>query len=56
MKEAEHTDLLWCLWVDTRRRVVSFHETEDCKLLEFRSQELFLRCIDQYTEQQYRYQ
>ena len=56
MKEPEHTDLLWRLWVDTRRRVVSFHETEDFELLEFRSQELFLRCIDQYTEQQYRYQ
>ena len=56
MKEAEHAAPQWRFWVDTQRRVVSFHETENCELLEFRSQELFLRCIDQYTEQQYRYQ
>ena len=32
---------LWRVWVDTRRRIVSFHEEEDCKLLEFRSGALF---------------
>ena len=56
MKEAEHAAPQWRFWVDTQRRVVSFHETENCELLEFRSRELFLRCIDRYTEQQYRYQ
>lgn len=44
------------VWVDTRRRIVSFHEEEGCQLLEFRSRELFLSCVDQYTGMQYRYQ
>ena len=47
---------LWRVWVDTRRRIVSFHEEEGCQLLEFYSRELFLSCVDQYTSQQYRYQ
>ena len=38
------------------QRIVSFHEAEGCELLEFHSQEMFLRCIDQYTAAQYRYQ
>ena len=56
MKEAEHAAPQWRFWGDTQRRVVTFHETENCELLEFRSRELFLCCIDRYTEQQYRYQ
>lgn len=47
---------LWRIWVDTQHRVISFHKMEGGELLEFRSQELFLRCIDQYTAAQYRYQ
>ena len=47
---------LWRMWVDTQRRIVSFHEEEGCQLLEFRSRELFLRCVDQYSGRQYRYQ
>ena len=47
---------LWRMWVDTQRRIVSFHEEEGCQLLEFRSRELFLSCVDQYTGMQYRYQ
>ena len=47
---------LWRIWVDTKNRIVSFHEEEGCQLLEFRSRELFLSCVDQYTLQQYRYQ
>ena len=47
---------LWRIWVDTTRRIVSFHEEEGCQLLEFRSHELFLSCVDQYTGRQYRYQ
>ena len=33
---------LWRVWVDTQRRIVSFHEEEGCQLLEFRSHEMFL--------------
>ncbi len=55
--EQTKTENLWRVWVDTRRRIVSFHEEEeDCKLLEFRSREMFFRCIEQYTGLQYRYQ
>ena len=32
---------LWRIWVDTKRRIVSFHEEKDCQLLEFRSHEMF---------------
>lgn len=47
---------LWRVWVDARRRIVSFHPEEGFRLLEFQSRELFLACIDQYTGEQYRYQ
>lgn len=47
---------MWRVWVDNRRRIVSFHEEDGCQLLEFRSRELFLSCVDQYTCMQYRYQ
>ena len=47
---------VWRVWVDTRRRVVSFHEAPGCQLLEFHSYELFQSCIDGYTAQRYRYQ
>ena len=47
---------LWRMWVDTKRRIVSFHEEEGCQLLEFRSREMFLSCVDQYSGKQYRYQ
>jgi len=56
MRDDEQTYPLRRVWVDTRRRVVSFHPAEDCELLEFRNRELFLHCIDQYTADQYRYQ
>lgn len=49
-------ETVWQMWVDTRRRVVSFHEEAEAKRLEFRDKELFLRCIDSYTNQLYRYQ
>ena len=52
----DENKVLWRIWVDTRQRIVSFHEAEGCELLEFYSQELFLHCIDQYTSAQYRYQ
>lgn len=47
---------VWQIWVDAERRVVSFHPEPGYRLLEFRSQELFQACIDQYTAQRYRYQ
>ena len=49
-------ETMWRVWIDTERRIVSFHEEEGCQMLEFRSRELFLSCVDQYTSQQYRYQ
>ena len=56
MEQSVRSENLWRVWVDTSRRIVSFHEEEGCKLLEFRSRELFLSCVDQYTGMQYRYQ
>lgn len=50
------TENLWRVWVDNHRRIVSFHEEEGCQMLEFRSRELFLNCVDQYAGKQYRYQ
>ena len=41
---------VWRIWVDTQRRLVSFHEAPGCQLLEFYS------CLDGYTAQRYRYQ
>ena len=56
MEQTNTAQNLWRVWVDTRRRIVSFHEEEDCKLLEFRNRDLFSSCIEQYTGMQYRYQ
>lgn len=56
MEKTRVKEDLWRVWVDTSRRIVSFHEEEGCQLLEFRSRELFLSCVDQYTGMQYRYQ
>ena len=46
----------WRIWVCPERKIVSFHPEAGFRLLEFRSRELFLRCVDRYTGQQYRYQ
>ena len=54
--EEKREEPVWRLWVDNQRRIVSFRQEAGWQLLEFRSRELFLRCVDQYTEQQYRYQ
>ena len=47
---------IWKLWVDTQRRVVSFHE--ECRVPAYGvpGPDMFLRCIDGYTAQLYRYQ
>ena len=55
-KQMTKNEPLWRVWVDTRRRIVSFHEEEGCQMMEFRSREMFLSCVDQYTGMQYRYQ
>ena len=47
---------VWRIWVDPRKRIVSFHPVEGFELLEFRDRVLFFRCVDEYTRQQYRYQ
>ena len=56
MEQTGNTENLWRVWVDNHRRIVSFHAEEGCQLIEFRSRELFLSCVEQYTGKQYRYQ
>ena len=56
LMEKQQEPQVYRVWIDTRRRIVSFHEEEGCELLEFSSRELFLRCVNQYADQQYRYQ
>ena len=46
---------LWRIWVDTKKRIVSFHEEEGCQMLEFRSHEMFLSCVDDYAGRQFRF-
>jgi len=55
-REKKPEDQVWRIWVDTRQRLVSFHEVPGFQLLEFHSCELFQSCIDGYTAQRYRYQ
>ena len=55
MKQPEKMPV-WRIWVDTRQRIVSFHAIDNAQLLEFHDQTMFLRCVDEYTRQQYRYQ
>ena len=54
MEKKLNNEATWRVWIDTDRRIVSFHEEEGCRMLEFRSRELFLSCVDQYTSQQSR--
>ena len=49
-------DTMWRIWVDTKNRIVSFHEAEGCQVMEFRSHEMFLSYVDQFTGKHYRYQ
>ena len=46
----------WRIWVDTKERIVSFHEKEGWQLLEFKNHDLFIRCVDEYAGRQFRYQ
>lgn len=56
MEQTKPKEKLWRVWIDTDRRIVSFHEEEGSQLLEFRDRDLFFSCIEQYTGKQYRYQ
>ncbi|MBQ9347503.1 MAG: hypothetical protein IJT94_09225 [Oscillibacter sp.] len=47
---------MWRVWIDNQRRIVSFHEEEGADLLEFRNEDMFLHCVEQYSGRQYRYQ
>lgn len=46
----------WRVWVDTRRKILSFHPEAGGQYLAFQSRELFLSCVDRYISQQYRCQ
>ncbi len=52
----QKADTMWRIWVDTTNRIVSFHEAEGCRLMEFRNREMFLNYVDQFTGKHYRYQ
>ena len=39
MENKPVNESLFRVWVDTKRRIVSFHEEEGCQLLEFRNRE-----------------
>ena len=49
-------DTLWRVWIDTENRIVSFHEAEGCRLMEFRNQELFFSYVTGFMGKNYRYQ
>ena len=46
----------WQIWVCPERKIVSFHQEAGFQRLAFHSREQFLRCMEWYTERQYRYQ
>ncbi len=56
MEKTARESSLWRIWVNTKNKVVSFHEEEGCQLLEFRNHDLFLHCVDEYAGKSYRYQ
>ena len=56
MEKTTRESPLWRIWVDTRNKIVSFHEAEDSQLMEFHSHDMFLHCVDEYAAKAYRYQ
>jgi hypothetical protein len=56
MEKTKRESPLWRIWVDTRKKIVSFHEAEDSQLMEFHSHDMFLHCVDEYAAKAYRYQ
>ena len=55
-KMEQTVNMMWRIWVDTKNRIVSFHEAEGCQMMEFRSHEMFLSYVDEFTGRHYRYQ
>ena len=47
---------LWRVWIDTKNRIVSFHEADGCQLMEFQSHELYVSYITGFMGKNYRYQ
>ena len=45
MENKPANETLWRVWVDTHRRIVSFHEEEGCQLLELRSSPPSAPCV-----------
>lgn len=56
MEQTKQGNRLWQIWVDPKNRIISFHETEGCQLMEFRSHDMFLTCVDEFSGKKYRYQ
>ena len=52
----KETERHWQVWIDSRRRIVSFHPVEGSWRMEFRSREQFLRCVSEYLDRTYRCQ
>lgn len=56
MEQRIKENALWRIWVDSKNRVISFHEKEGSRLMEFQNHDLFLSCVDDYCNRLYRYQ
>ena len=56
MEKNQGAETLWRVWVDTKNRIVSFHEAEGCQLVEFQGRELYVRYITGFIGENYRYQ
>ena len=44
------------VWIDNKQRIVSFHEVSGFRLLEFHSEDMYMKFLKQYEKQEYRYQ
>lgn len=56
METTARNSSTWRVWIDSVNRIISFHEEEGFQTMEFRSHEMFLSCVDEYTGKHYRYQ
>lgn len=45
MENTMTREAIWKLWVDTQRRVVSFHEEAGSQLMEFRDRDMFCAAL-----------
>lgn len=46
----------WRVWIDEKNHIVSFHTTENGLPLEITSREQYLKFIDEYSQNCYRFQ